>query len=270
MVSPYTDLDRPPLRSSSLTRALVREGSLWHEVRVLAQVTSTNAVVAEAASGGMAEGLVVVAEQQTAGRGRLGRNWSSPLRSGLTFSVLLRPTRVAESRWTWLPLLTGLAVATAIDDMAGVEVGLKWPNDLLVEGRKVGGILVERYDGAVVVGVGVNVTTTEAELPTDAAVSLALADAAVTDRESLLRAVLRSIDAHYSAWRDAAGDPDSLLLSYTERCHTIGAPLRAELPDGSTVEGVGERIDEHGRLVVRTGTGDVALTSGDVIHVRAQ
>src|SRR3954465_7824143 len=125
MESPYRDLARAPLRSSTLSRALVRAGSVWRGIRVLDEVPATNEVVAEAARRDEPEGLVVVAEHQTAGRGRLDRTWVSPARAGLTFSVLLRPAGVAESRWTWLPLLAGVAVAEGVEHVADVRVGLK-------------------------------------------------------------------------------------------------------------------------------------------------
>jgi BirA family biotin operon repressor/biotin-[acetyl-CoA-carboxylase] ligase len=241
---------------------------MWREVRVLDSAPSTNAVVAaEAAS---AEGLVVVAEHQTAGRGRLDRMWVSPPRAGLTFSVLLRP-RVADNRWSWLPLVIGVAVAEAVEEMSGVGVGLKWPNDLLVDGRKVGGILLERHDSAAVVGVGINVTSTADELPGPEATSLLLADAAVTDRESLLRAALRSISRRYAQWSgadDAAGLASGLASAYTDRCETLGADVQVRFPDGSTVVGRAERIDDAGRLVVVDETGEHALSAGDVFHVR--
>jgi BirA family biotin operon repressor/biotin-[acetyl-CoA-carboxylase] ligase len=264
--SPYSDLERAPLRSDSLARALVRDGSMWREVRVLDSAPSTNAVVAaEAAS---AEGLVVVAEHQTAGRGRIDRMWVSPPRAGLTFSVLLRPP-VADNRWSWLPLLIGVAVAEAVEEMSDVGVGLKWPNDLLVDSRKVGGILLERHGSAAVVGVGINVTSTADELPGPEATSLLLADAAVTDRESLLRAVLRSISRRYAQWC-AADDAAELAAAYTDRCATISSDVQVRFPDGSTVAGRAERIDDAGRLVVVDATGEHALSAGDVFHVRTR
>src|SRR3954471_13264047 len=196
--SPYTDLDRPPLRPTVLRRALVVPGGVWRRLEVRAETGSTNADVVAAARGGEREGLVVVAGQQTAGRGRRGREWVSPPRAGLTVSVLLRPgVADAERGWPavparaygWLPLLAGVAVRTAVQRIADIDAGLKWPNDLLVGAReeKAAGILAEAAgDGAVVVGIGLNVTTTAAELPAERpATSLKLAGARVTDRDTL-------------------------------------------------------------------------------------
>ena len=130
--SPYTDLDRPPLRELAVNKAVVRPGGLWRRVEVVPETGSTNADVAEKARAGEAEGYVEVAEAQTAGRGRLGRTWTAPPRSGLFMSVLLRPSDVPATRWGWLPLLVGTAVRTAVDAVTGVPVRLKWPNDLIV------------------------------------------------------------------------------------------------------------------------------------------
>src|SRR3954471_11364830 len=189
-VGMYADLDRPPLRAAALTRALAGDG--WR-VEVLERAGSTNAVVAHRAAAGDPSGLVVVAERQLNGRGRLDRTWVSPARAGLTFSVLLRPTLPA-AEWGWLPLLAGVAVAQGLQEHAKVDALLKWPNDVLVGGRKVAGLLAEAVaPGALVVGIGLNVTTTRDELPSEGATSLRLEDAATTDRDTLLRAMLRQL-----------------------------------------------------------------------------
>lgn len=210
----------------------------------------------------------MVAEHQTAGRGRLGRDWVSPPRAGLTFSVLLRPVGVPEGRWTWLPLLAGVAIAEGIEHVAEIDVRLKWPNDLLVDGRKLGGILAGRHGEAVVIGVGFNVTTSAAEVPDDRATSLLLCDAATTDRETLLRSSLRAFSTAYLAWRDEGGQATSLAETYAARCDTLGSDVRVALPDGTVVEGRATGLDDDGRLVVSTPRGERALSSGDVVHVR--
>lgn len=252
--SAYDDLDRAPLRAPALQRALAPDG--WR-VEVLEETASTNAVVAARAVAGEPAGLVVVAEHQVAGRGRLDRTWVSPPRAGLTFSVLHRPA-LAAGRWPWLPLLTGLAVATALRERAGVEAVLKWPNDVLLGERKVCGVLAEvPVAGAAVLGIGLNVTTTREELPHDAATSLRLAGASTTDRDTLLRAVLRSLGA-------VLADVDAARQGYRALCSTIGAPVRVELPGDRAVEGTAEAVDDDGRLVV-DGT---PYAAGDVVHLR--
>lgn len=247
----YGDLDRPPLRSASLRRALEPDG--WR-VEVLDSTGSTNAVVAERARAGEPHGLVVVAEEQTQGRGRLDRSWVSPPRAGLTLSVLIRPDLPPE-RLGWLPLLGGLAVAQALRRQAEVDAVLKWPNDVLIGDRKVCGLLAEAVDGAVVLGIGLNVTTRREELPVPEATSLALEGAVVTDRDTLLRAVLRTL-------ADVLGDRS--YPSYRELCSTLGREVRVLLPGGATVEGTAEAVDDEGRLVV----GGTPYAAGDVVHLR--
>jgi BirA family biotin operon repressor/biotin-[acetyl-CoA-carboxylase] ligase len=273
----YTDLDRPPLQVAALRRALVREGSLWTDVAVRNRTASTNADVVSAARAGAAEGLVVVAEEQLAGRGRSGRVWSSPPRAGLTFSVLLRPVGVPPERWGWLPLLTGLALARAVGGATGIVARLKWPNDLLlgVSLRKGAGILAEVADPnpaapAVAVGVGLNVTTKADELPRPDATSLRLEGATSVDRDPLLRAVLRELAVDYDTWRLHAGDPaaSGLRAAYLESCATLGQSVQVELPAGGWLRGAAVDIDGDGRLVVETDDGRQAIAAGDVVHVR--
>jgi BirA family transcriptional regulator, biotin operon repressor / biotin---[acetyl-CoA-carboxylase] ligase len=211
---------------------------------------------------------VVIAEQQTAGRGRLGRAWESPARAGVLLSVLLRP-RVETATWTLLPLLAGLAAVEAVLAVGQVEAALKWPNDVLVEGRKLGGILTERVDDAVVVGIGLNVSSRADELPVETATSLALA-AGNTDREILTKELLRALGRRYTVWQDTAGSMESVIPAYRERCETIGHQVQVQLPGGDVVRGTVTGIDDIGRLVLiddATGVGSSWLV-GDVTHVR--
>jgi BirA family biotin operon repressor/biotin-[acetyl-CoA-carboxylase] ligase len=271
----WSDLDRPPLNAAALRRAIVTPDSLWTDLDVVESTGSTNSDLGARAREGAPEGAVLVAEEQSAGRGRLDRQWQAPARSGLFFSVLLRPTAVPPRRWGWLPLLAGVAAATAVARTAGVDTGLKWPNDLLVtvdgEERKAGGILAERVgDDAVVLGIGLNVTLREDELPVPAAGSLALAGAKVTDRDPLLRAVLRSLAEWYGEWLRVDGDPvgSRLQQAYAAGCVTLGRTVRAELPGGGEVGGRAVAVDDDGRLVVATDDGERAVAAGDVVHVR--
>ena len=251
MASPYGDLDRPPLRERALAAALEPDG--WR-LEVLPAVGSTNEVVAARARGGEPAGLVVVTEHQTAGRGRLDRTWVAPARAGLTLSVLLRPDLPLE-RWPWLPLWAGVAVARTLREQTGVDAVLKWPNDVLVGGRKLCGLLAEvPVEGVVVLGIGLNVTTRQAELPRPDATSLALEGATTTDRDTLLRALLRSL-------RDVLAEaaPDG----YRALCSTVGGAVRIDLPGGATVTGTAEAVDGTGRLVVD----GRAYAAGDVVHL---
>ncbi|MGW7085562.1 biotin--[acetyl-CoA-carboxylase] ligase [Streptomyces sp. NPDC054871] len=275
----WSDLERPPLNAASLRRALVRDGGLWTSLDVVPATGSTNTDLAARADE-LPEGAVLVAEEQSSGRGRLDRRWSAPARSGLFFSVLLKPgPAVPVERWGWLPLLTGVAVATGLSRAAGVDTALKWPNDLLVtvegEERKAGGILAERAGsgdgGGVVVGIGINVTLRADELPVPGAGSLALAGAASTDRDTVLRAVLRSLEQWYGDWRAAEGDPVASRLqeTYAAGCATLGRKVRAELPGDRSITGEAVAVDGDGRLVLATGDGvQEPVGAGDVVHLR--
>ncbi|WSG13739.1 biotin--[acetyl-CoA-carboxylase] ligase [Nonomuraea sp. NBC_01738] len=269
--SRYSDLDRPPLNQEALKRALVRPGSLWTGVSVVDSTGSTNADLARAAAEGAEEGSVLVAEEQRAGRGRLGRQWNAPARSGLTFSVLLRP-QVPPIKQGWLALLFGVAAASAVRRLGEVDVRLKWPNDLLIGERKLAGILAERTDDAVVIGIGLNVTLKDTELPVPTATSLAVEKAACLDRDPLLRAILREVEAHYRDWADAGGDADAsgLRAAYQASCATIGRDIRVELPGDRTLEGRAVGVDANGHLLVSSGLTEHTLSAGDVVHVRSR
>jgi BirA family biotin operon repressor/biotin-[acetyl-CoA-carboxylase] ligase len=305
MASPFSDLDRPPLSPRALGRALVTPEGLWSRIDVRAQTRSTNADVSAAALRGEPEGLVIVAEQQTAGRGRRDRLWVSPPRAGLTLSMLLRPgdAGVAAGAYAWLPLLAGVALVEAVRRVAEVDAVLKWPNDLLVStGKPAGndtgesagngaektagngagmtsmgkaaGILAEVAGDAVVVGIGLNVTTSLDELPETAglpATSLRVAGAANTDRDPLLRAFLRGFAGWYRGWLEAGADAEmsGLLTAYRRDCATIGRAVRVLLPAGDPIEGEAVAVDNDGQLVVRTADGvDHRISAGDVLHVR--
>jgi BirA family biotin operon repressor/biotin-[acetyl-CoA-carboxylase] ligase len=277
MVSAYNDLDRPPLDERSVQRALMVPGGFVSALRVLPSVESTNTAMAEAARDGAPHASVLVAEEQTAGKGRLGRTWTAPARSGLFASILLRP-QVPPAAWSWLPLLAGVAVREAVARAAQLEIGLKWPNDLVVADgeladRKLGGILCETIPEAqaVVVGIGLNVTLRERELPVPQASSLALAGAEATDRDTLLRALLRSFGTWYARWSEAGGDAQAAGLreAYTGACATIGREVRVELPGDRIVTGRASGVDRAGALLVTTADQrEVAVGAGDVVHLR--
>ncbi len=296
MVSPYSDLSRPPLRPGPLGEALLAPTGPLARLEVLETVGSTNAELAARAREGEAAWphlSVLTADHQSAGRGRLGRTWSAPPRSSLAVSVLLRPgAGVPAERWSWLPLLAGLAAVTTLRRVAGVAAELKWPNDVLVEGRKVAGVLAEVVPGTdpdpgpgagapagVVLGVGLNVSLTAAELPVPTATSLVLLGAASTDRDVLLRALLRALADDVARWTAAGGSAagSGLAARVREACGTLGREVSVELPGGPPLTGTAEGLDDHGRLLVRrpphpSGAGAagelVAVDAGDVVHLR--
>jgi BirA family biotin operon repressor/biotin-[acetyl-CoA-carboxylase] ligase len=278
-VGAVTTPERPPLDLSALRAALsegprvpAAAGAGEWRVRVVEETGSTNDDLAAAARRGeAAPGDVLVADLQTAGRGRLGRRWQAPARSSLAVSVLVEPD-VRRERWGWLPLLTGVAVATAVERVSGVTATLKWPNDVRVGERKLAGLLAEAVPDAagtphaVVLGIGLNTTLTEAERPVPEATSLLLEGATVNDRTPVLAEVLRRLAAQLTAFTQAGGDAAAAGLAdaYAARCATLGTHVRVELPGGQAREGVADRIDEDGRLVV----GGEPVSAGDVTSLR--
>src|SRR5215468_1857141 len=282
---PRNEGHRPVLDAARLNGALASRPAPWREVRVVEETGSTNADLLAEARSGAAEGLVLVAEAQTAGRGRMGRRWISPPRRALTFSVLLRPA-VPAGLLGWLPLLAGVAVASALERTAGVDARLKWPNDVLAGDAKIAGILAERWGSAVVVGTGINVLQQRGELPVPTATSLLAAQAGQARgaepaegpadgadmRERLLTAVLDELGGWYRAWLDQPqpGDADGCGLrgEYLRRSATVGTPVTVMLPGGQNLAGTAAGIDTAGRLEIRTGTGLVQVSAGDVVHLR--
>jgi BirA family biotin operon repressor/biotin-[acetyl-CoA-carboxylase] ligase len=279
-VSALGQIDRRPLDVAALRAGLTAPQGPLTELRVVAQTGSTNADLLAAAAdaagaAGAADRTALVAEHQHSGRGRLGREWDSPLHAGLTVSLLLRPVGVPVERLGWLPLLAGLSLRRIVGELAGLPAALKWPNDLLLGDRqlKCAGILTELAGSrppAVVIGIGLNVTTAADELP-PGATSLLAQGAACTDRDELLAELLRRLCADEAAWRAAAGDATAVGLraEYRAGCATLGSPVRLELPGEEPVQATAEDVDESGRLVVRTAAGTRrTVAAGDVVHLR--
>lgn len=263
--------DRLPLDVDLLRSAL---GGRWERITVVAETASTNADLRSDASA--PDRSVLVAENQVAGRGRLDRSWSSPPGAGLTFSVLLRP-RVALVRWGWLPLLAGVALHEAVGSVSGLHVVVKWPNDLLIgtgpdpsSFGKVAGILAQTSGDAVVIGIGINVSTARDELPVVSATSLSLCGAPALDRGELLAAILDRLDARYDQWADAGGDAEAcgLAKAYRHACATVGQVVAVTGTDGSVARGTAVAVDPSGRLQVEVDGVMRAIGAGDVEHVR--
>lgn len=270
-----------PIERATLLAELVDAESLWTAIDVVDETGSTNADLAAAARAGAPAGSVLLADHQSAGRGRLGRTWTAPPGTSIAMSVLVRPD-VPADRWTWLPLLAGLAVSDGIRQEADLPADLKWPNDVLVLGRKVSGVLAERVetpDGpAVVMGMGINVHLTPEQLPVPTATSLAIVlgelglGAFPLHRTSIVSTTLRSLERILARWEEVAAVPglsgDGLALAYRERCATIGREVRVDLSDGTSVTGVARDVDASGRLVVETADGSRTFGAGDVVHLR--
>ena len=267
--------DEAPLDAARLSAAVIRPGGLWRSVEVVPVTGSTNADLLARAAAGEPEGAVLAAEQQSAGRGRLGRAWVSPPRAALTFSVLLRPA-VPRAVLGWLPLLAGVAVAAAVRAVAGVDAEVKWPNDVLAGPAKLAGILAEAAGDAVVVGIGVNVSTGPADLPPPGpgalpATSLRLSGSADLDRERLLAEILAGLERRYRAWSRVLGDAErsGLRAEYTGWCATLGRRVRVELPGGRLLNGLAAGVDPAGLLLVSVPPGpDLPVAAGDIVHLR--
>ncbi len=259
-------MDRRPIDADALRAAI---GERWARVVVVDETESTNADLMrdEAAP----DRTVLVAEYQRAGRGRLGRTWASPPRAGLTFSVALRPEPPIPT-WGWLPLLAGVAVHDAVAETTGVEVALKWPNDLLCgpSEAKLAGLLAQTSGEVVVVGVGLNVSATHAELPVDTATSLELCGAREVGRTGLLIAILRRLDARVAQWSDVGGDAEAcgLAADYRSVCATLGRRVAVTTTAGTSVVGDARGIDADGRLQVDVGLRVEVIGAGDVEHLR--
>jgi BirA family transcriptional regulator, biotin operon repressor / biotin---[acetyl-CoA-carboxylase] ligase len=259
-------VSRAPLDVPALSAGLE---SPWVRLSVVDETASTNTDLLGVAAS-TPEGTVLVAEHQTAGRGRLDRVWTSPPRSGLTFSVLVRPG-TPRTTWGWLPLLSGVAVCDAVG-AAGLPAMLKWPNDVLLgaEQRKGAGILVQVAGEAAVIGIGLNVSTTADELPVPTAASLATEGGEV-ERSTLLATILTELGYQYVRWRDARGNAEvcGLAADYLERCATLGLSVTVTTAGGATLRGLATGIDAEGRLRVTAEGRDHVVAAGDVEHIRA-
>ena len=216
------------------------------------------------AADGAPEGTAVVAEEQTAGRGRRGRTWDSSARAGLWWSLLLRP-HIPADRLGWLPLVVGVGVARGLHAAAGVQVELKWPNDVLVSGRKLAGILAERLaDGSVVVGVGINVDQDESELPEGGA-SLRTSGHSVDRTEALVQ-VLVSVAQSYREWASGVDVRDA----YTALSATLHHDVQAHVGD-RVIVGRASRLGVSGELVLTDPDGvEHLLSAGDVTLLRPE
>lgn len=260
------------LDAEALRARLVAPNGPYAALDVVESTASTNADLAAAT--GAADRTALIALEQTAGQGRRGRGWSSPV-GGLYVSVLFRPAGVAPARLPWLNLIAGLALVRVAASV-GVEATLKWPNDLLLGEGKGAGILSEiTADGSVVVGIGLNV----AKLPGDvepapgglAPTSLEDAGATDLDREELAFRLLVELTGLEGVWRKNGGDAveSGLLEEYLEHSATVGSQVRVELAGGQELIGVAQRVEADGTLVVRGGDGvDHGVSAGDVVHLR--
>jgi BirA family biotin operon repressor/biotin-[acetyl-CoA-carboxylase] ligase len=255
---------RDRLDEQALHEALVTSGSPWAGLEVHAELGSTNARAVRAG----AAWQVVVADHQSAGRGRMGRSWQTPPGTSVTVSAVLPAVPGAPG---WVPLLAGLAVARALERLAGVHAALKWPNDVLVaeDGwRKASGILCEAHGDVVVVGMGVNVDQQREELPVDTATSLRLCGALGVRREDVVVACLEELAALHGSLAQGGAVLEAARAAYRSACRTLGRQVELQLAGGGRRLVAALAVDDDGRLVVRGPGGEYAVAAGDVVHAR--
>jgi len=282
--------DRPPLDLNALRAEGFLSANGIPQLTVVESTGSTNADLLR----GVTEDprawpdlSVLAAEYQSAARGRLERRWEAPARSSVSVSIVLRPAN-AEGRplpthsYSWLSLLAALALREALLETAAIPAELKWPNDVLVRGRKIAGILAqlgplgEADAPPVVLGTGLNVTLTEAELPVPTATSVLLEDPATVDRTLLLKSYLSRFATLYRSFCNADGDPTAGMAggpSLHKRVEavltTLGKQVRAQLPGDHELIGHASRLDDYGSLlVVDSAAHEHVVTAGDVVHLR--
>jgi BirA family transcriptional regulator, biotin operon repressor / biotin---[acetyl-CoA-carboxylase] ligase len=235
----------------------------------LEQTGSTNKDLL-ARSNELPEFYVLATDFQSAGRGRMERTWVANPGSSVMASVLLRPGVAGQGFISWIPLITALAIRNTLKSQ-GLEAKVKWPNDVLIENKKVSGILSEASQdlAVVVVGFGLNVSQSESDLPVETATSLALAGSKSLDRDLLLSEIITELRNIYGQLA-SGGDVSSsgLRESMIEASATIGQKVRVEFPDGSNLIGEAIDLDQQGRLLVKTATATHTVSAGDVLHLR--
>jgi BirA family biotin operon repressor/biotin-[acetyl-CoA-carboxylase] ligase len=282
--------ERPALDRDALSSAEFLSANGIAQLTVVDTTGSTNADLLRAVTvdpKAWPDLAVLTAEHQTAARGRLDRAWEAPARSSVLVSVVLRPVN-ADGRplptqtYSWLSLLAALALRDALLETAGIPAELKWPNDVLVRGRKVAGILAQlgpmgdRSVPPVILGTGLNVTLTDSELPVPTATSVQLEGAGTVDRTVLLKSYLSRFCMLYRSFCNADGDPTAGLAggpSLHKRVEavmvTLGKQVRAQLPGDHEIIGHATRLDDSGSLrVVDAASHEHVVTAGDVVHLR--
>jgi BirA family transcriptional regulator, biotin operon repressor / biotin---[acetyl-CoA-carboxylase] ligase len=271
-----------PLNVDSI-RSTLATRVLGHRIELFEQLSSTNLEATTLGQSGVEHGTVVIADRQTAGRGRLARTWFSPGGANVYCSLVLRtdiPTNRLPEWLSWLPLITALAAAETIESVISAPVSLKWPNDLLMAGRKVGGILCENLQASPsgpfqVIGVGINVNMNPVDFPAElreSATSVWNETHAVVDRNSLIAQFLLEMEQCLDEL-DGRGS-QQLALAYQRRCSTIGSKVRASLADGSELTGYAESIGQDGSLRITMqsetiGEKTVELRVADIVHLRS-
>ena len=252
------------MKRASVIRAYLDEGEIsaqlpsnYWRVRVLSEVGSTQDLLKDEL---VSNGDCVVAEFQSAGRGRLDRKFDSAPNVALLFSFYINPGRKAQ--WGWIPLIAGMSVASTLNELTSETLfATKWPNDVLGASGKVAGVLCERYSDGIIVGIGINVSTRPEELPVDTASSVFIETGVELDRNILLPVILEKFKEFFERWESG----QDLSPKYRALSATIGEQVRILLPNSATLEGVAIGVDGEGQLMLESGD---LINVGDVVHLR--
>ena len=240
----------------SLINSLVTQ---YWRVSVVDVTASTQTDLASLARVGKAKaGDVIAANYQSAGRGRLSRTFEAPKNSALLFSFYIEPKRSTED-WGWIALIAGVSVAQALDK---VKATVKWPNDILVNEKKISGLIAEIVGDGVVIGIGINVGMSLEELPVLTATSLAVEGVSNTNRNEILAKVLSQFESNFSTWDE--GD-DSATQIYTSLSSTLGTKVQIHYPNEQIEKGLAVAISPRGELILDSGS---HVQAGDVVHLR--
>lgn len=249
------ELLRAALNPEKINGAITR---YWRVSVVELTGTTQGDLTSRVRQGDAKVGDVLAAEFQTAGRGRLERSFEAPARTALLFSFFIKPVRNRE-HWGWIPLIAGYAVASTLKEF---DASIKWPNDILIKGKKVSGLIAEIVDDGVVVGIGVNVGMESDELPVPTATSLLIEGATDIDRNQILTGILQRFQEQFVAWDQGS---DEIGMLYAQLSSTIGQQVRIEYPGGQTQTGLATSISDSGALVI---DGQTHVQSADVVHLR--
>lgn len=240
----------------SLINSLVTQ---YWRVSVVDVTASTQTDLAALARSGKAKpGDVIAANYQSAGRGRLSRTFEAPKNSALLFSFYIEPKRKKDD-WGWIALIAGVSVAQALDE---VKATVKWPNDILVNEKKISGLIAEIVGDGVVIGIGINVGMSLEELPVLTATSLAIEGVSKTHRNEILAKVLAQFESNFNTWDE--GD-NSIAQIYTSLSSTLGTKVQIHYPNEKIEKGTAVAISPRGELVLDTGS---HVQAGDVVHLR--
>ena len=250
------DTPRAPLDQSRITSALSR---YWRVSVVDLTASTQDDLVNKVNEGEAKSGDVIVANYQSAGRGRLDRTFLAPPSTALLFSLYLHPQRLRDD-WGFIPLLAGYSIADTLRKISA-DVSIKWPNDLLIDELKVGGIISTAAGSGVIIGIGINVSSTVTELPVETATSLSIAGVDKLDRNFLLPLLLNAFEKDFTAWDKG----ESFLEKYSRLSATQGQEITIVGPSESTIRSRAKSFDEQGRLLLEDGQ---AVTVGDVVHLR--